>query len=406
MNTVISQLQLPWRARFRAVATLTAWRRAIGSLGPTPWKWAGLIALFGILLECTLSFAELPPNTAPAMMGRIAGAAVICWGLHASLVLCAWAIADRVEAPAASRPRRLAVALCAAVLLQAVIGPVLQERLVGRLDPCLVHDCEGKDWSKVPGWLLGTEQSGQTLIFGALLFAWLEMQRRNREIEAGLAASQQDRARLQRSTFEARLTAMQAQVDPQFLFDCLAAVQSEYRIDTARGAAMLDRLITYLRAALPRLRSEGSTIGAETELVGAWLDVVASRGGGRPTWTIDVAADCVDLPFCATLLLPLAQWAIGELADPPASVALCVGRTADDGVDRIRARLRIEPARQLSEREPLPQRVLERLQALYGESARLSLETVTPTWPQPGGPVAAACLSLSWIDESTDRDRR
>jgi len=85
--------------------------------------------------------------------------------------------------------------------------------VVGRVDPCLVHSCSGKDFSKVPSWLLGVDLSGQMLIYGALLFAWLEMQHRNREIEGRLAASQLERARLLRAAFDARLTAMQAQVD-------------------------------------------------------------------------------------------------------------------------------------------------------------------------------------------------
>jgi len=410
MNAAAPGLRAPARAGTRLFGTLSAWRRAIASLGPTPWKWAALIAVFGIVLECALTFAELQPSVPLRTMAQLAATSAICWSLDVSLCLCAWAIADRVDAPPSSRPRRLAVSLVAAILLESAIGPALVDHLVGRLDPCLLHECKGKDWSKVPGWLRDTEQSGQTLIFGALLFAWLEMQRRNREIEARLVTSQQERARLQRATFETRLTAMQAQVDPQFLFDCLADVQADYERDAMGGAAALDRLITYLRAALPRLRSAGSTIGTEAELVRAWLDVIAMRRGGRPLASIEVAPDCANVPFSATVLLPLVQWVLDGLDDPPATLSLAVRRAHRTDGDRILAQLRVAPARTMHLDEPDALRLRERLQTLYGEAAQLSCHVLPdPDRAAGSGPAAqpaAAIITLIWPDESTDRDRR
>ena len=55
---------------------------------------------------------------------------------------------------------------------------------------------------------------------------------------------------------------------------------------SARPPSNLDRLITYLRVALPRLRDAGSTVAAEFELVEAYLDVVRSLHGGAPALTV------------------------------------------------------------------------------------------------------------------------
>ena len=87
-----------------------------------------------------------------------------------------------------------------------------------------------------------------------------------------------------------------------------------------RGAQDLDRLITYLRVALPRLREAGSTIEAEIELVKAYLAVVTSLHGGRPALYVTLPDDCRDARFYPMLLLPLVQRAVRQPSGEPAGV--------------------------------------------------------------------------------------
>jgi len=391
--------------RARARGALVSWRDAIASVGPAPWKWAGLIGLCGTTLECALTFGERDPSVALSMLLKVEAATAIRWAVQMALGLCAWAVADRSDASAERRPRRLAIALGVAVLLQAVVTPGLTAVLLGHVDACVVRWCETKDWSKVPWWLFSVECSGEMLTLGGLIFAWLEVHRRNGEIERRLLAAQQQRNHLLRSAFDARLTAMRAQIDPQFLFESLADVQVAYAADTPAGQAMLDRLIVYLRTALPRLRTEGSTIGAEAELVDAWLAVVAARRHGDLAWHVEVDPDRAGAPFPATVLLPLVQWA---LADPDRSareVRLSVRR--ERPAARLLAQLRVAPGRPCAVDEPAPRRIRERLQALYGEAAQLSCSREAA--PQgAAGHLAAAptVITLYWPDESADRDRR
>jgi Histidine kinase len=264
MNTAAPELLPTPGMVARVRTTLIAWREAIATLGLGPWRWAALIALFGTILQCALILGERGSSVPTSELVRVCAGAAICWAVQVSLGLCAWAVVDRSGASQDQRARRLAIALLVVVLLQAALVPALIRVLVGHVDPCVVHGCEEKDWSKVPWWLMDTEAGGHMLIFGALLFAWLEVHHRNREIEQRLVASQQERARLLHAAFDSRLTAMQSQIDPQFLFDSLADVQAAYAADTSQGAAKLDRLIVYLRTALARLRSEGSTMGNES----------------------------------------------------------------------------------------------------------------------------------------------
>jgi hypothetical protein len=61
-----------------------------------------------------------------------------------------------------------------------------------------------------------------------------------------------DRIHRSKLAFESRLQAMQARVEPQFLFNTLAQVERLYQLDPALASVMLDDLIAYLRAAMPR----------------------------------------------------------------------------------------------------------------------------------------------------------
>ena len=60
---------------------------------------------------------------------------------------------------------------------------------------------------------------------------------------------------------EAQLTALQAQIEPHFLFNTLANVKRLYETAPDQGREMLASLINYLRAALPAMRESGSTLG-------------------------------------------------------------------------------------------------------------------------------------------------
>ena len=83
--------------------------------------------------------------------------------------------------------------------------------------------------------------------------------RRSSQRLARLNARELERAQLVRRTQESRLQAMQACIEPQFLFDTLAAVERIHASDPADGGAPIDELIIYLRAALPHLRESAST---------------------------------------------------------------------------------------------------------------------------------------------------
>ena len=108
------------------------------------------------------------------------------------------------------------------------------------------------------------------ILGGAATFVYTD-RRRALAARARMHAAELERARAAKRTLESRLQAMQARVEPQFLFNTLAQVRDLYRADAALGERMLDELIAYLRAAMPKMRDTSSTVGQEIELVRAYL---------------------------------------------------------------------------------------------------------------------------------------
>jgi signal transduction histidine kinase len=131
---------------------------------------------------------------------------------------------------------------------------------------------------------------------------------RERERMRALAADKQ--------LLDAQLRALQAQIEPHFLFNTLANVAS--LIDTAPDKArlMLTRLIELLRASLAASRASQVDVGRELDLVRAYLDILGIRMGARLSYSIDVPAQLRAHPFPPLLIQPLVENAIKHGLEP------------------------------------------------------------------------------------------
>ena len=125
-----------------------------------------------------------------------------------------------------------------------------------------------------------------------------------------LRTAELDRIRRSKLALESRLQAMQARVEPQFLFNTLVQVERLYELDAELAARMLDDLIAYLRAAMPLMRDTSSTVAQEFELARAYLDIVRVRLGERLTATIETPSWGEDIRMPPMMLLPLIDHAI------------------------------------------------------------------------------------------------
>ena len=76
------------------------------------------------------------------------------------------------------------------------------------------------------------------------------------------------------AVLKARLQALQAQVEPHFLFNTLAAVEHLIETDPPRAAKMQGNLIGYLRSVMPNLRKPDSTVGREVDICRHYLEIL------------------------------------------------------------------------------------------------------------------------------------
>ena len=119
-----------------------------------------------------------------------------------------------------------------------------------------------------------------------------------------------------RQLAEARLMVMRAQVEPHFLFNTLAHVQALQEIDPPQAGVMLERLISYLRAAMPTMRETTSTLGREIEVVRAYLDLLKIRMGDRLRSVINVPVELNHISLPPTMIATLVENAIKHGLEP------------------------------------------------------------------------------------------
>jgi hypothetical protein len=146
-------------------------------------------------------------------------------------------------------------------------------------------------------------------VAGVLTFVH-EAQSHERRAAGTLHDIQLNRMALERRKAEARLQMMKAQIEPHFLFNTLATVKRLYRTSPDDGDAMLDRLMHYLLAALPRLRDDESTLGDELDLIGAYLEILRMRMGTRLSFSIEAPAELRSRSFPSMMLITLVENAI------------------------------------------------------------------------------------------------
>lgn len=277
--------------------------------------------------------------------------------------LLAW-VAAVEGAPVSGRERNVRVAwaiVIGAVAAAFVLVPLMRTLEIDKL----WWEMYGKVKPPPPLALVLLGNSIHFVAWAALFVAAAEVIRRRSLTNEAIRATQREQTALARDVLESRLAAMQAQVEPQFLFDTLVDIERLYQKDTHGAADNLDRLITYLRVALPRLREAGSTMAAEIELVEAYLEVVRSLRNGTPTLAVSLAEDCREARFYPMLLLPLIQRAVRG-SDAPASIRIGVQRAGED----IAIVLRVAAPGGCAEDREIG-RVRERLAGLYGSRASL-----------------------------------
>jgi LytS/YehU family sensor histidine kinase len=156
------------------------------------------------------------------------------------------------------------------------------------------------------------------LIAGGVAFIrfWREPQR----LAKHLASLELTSAKAEKHSAERRLSMLQAQIEPHFLFNTLASVKSVLRENPALAESTINDLVDYLRSSIPRF--EGDTqikqvsLAEQIELCGKYLKIMQLRLGERLTFDTYIDENIAERPFPPLVIISLVENAIKHGIEP------------------------------------------------------------------------------------------
>jgi two-component sensor histidine kinase len=187
---------------------------------------------------------------------------------------------------------------------------------------------------------------------------------------------------------EEELRALEAQINPHFLFNCLNTIRGLIVEDATRAQDMITRLANILRYSLRRDRAHTVPLASEIEIVSDYLTLEAVRFEERLRVHFEVSPEAARIPVPAMLLQTLVENALKHgLADSPTGGELSV--RASVGPQGLV--LEVENTGCLAQPRPDSTQIglnntRERLRVLYGGRASFQLAS------REGGRVAATVL--------------
>jgi hypothetical protein len=221
--------------------------------------------------------------------------------------------------------------------------------------------------------------SGLTMFF-LLTAPWASLTAIFRQKDALARDQALKLSELERQGLESRMRLLQAQVQPHFLFNTLANVRELVEAGSPQAPAVLDHLIAYLRAAVPRLNDPMTTLGQELDLVRAYLELMHMRMPDRLTFGVHADEAALPLRCPPMTLLTLVENAVRHGIDPSEAGGHIEIRVTVDG-ERCRASVRDTGIGLRGASGGLGTGLTtlrERLMLAFGNDARLRVEPAEP----------------------------
>lgn len=201
--------------------------------------------------------------------------------------------------------------------------PALIDALTGILPGFMVGLWLGCQLTGINYWDLVTQApaifitSGvSALIFGSIGTYHFRREALMYESQAEIEKERNKRLELEASATRTELAALQAQIEPHFLFNTLSNVISLIDPHPDDARTMLLHLTTLLRTSLLRTRRPSVTVREELELLRAYLSIMQIRMGERLQWHIDCPPMLESYSLPPLLVQPLVENAIRHGLEP------------------------------------------------------------------------------------------
>jgi sensor histidine kinase YesM len=241
----------------------------------------------------------------------------------------------------------------------------------------LAFDPDALRWITQPRWIAA--MAATSAVISAIMAAIFFTRARQANAMAELERERLRAERVEREAALANLRALQAQIEPHFLFNTLANVTSLIDREPETAKRMLDSFIRFLRASLAATRMEHTTLGDEAELIASFLQVIQVRMGARLRYAVDVAADLASFALPPMLLQPVVENAIRHGLEPKVEGGEVAFRASREG-DTVRIEIADTGVGFGSTTRGGVGlgNLRDRLKLLYGERASLAIAENTP----------------------------
>ncbi len=234
------------------------------------------------------------------------------------------------------------------------------------------------------GWYQQPQMIAVTLLLSFFISLAIALTWRARfgalEREAAMARERERLQAIERQAAQANLRALQAQIEPHFLFNTLANVVGLIHPDPDKAKLMLEQFIGYLRATLAANRELQTTLGQEFETMQNFLSILQIRMGARLQVRVALPPTLRDAQVPPMLLQPIIENALRHGLEPKieggevAMSAVRIGEQLEITVSDTGLGFRDSQSPGIGLKN-----VRERLQHLYDGPASLRIEDNIPS---------------------------
>lgn len=230
----------------------------------------------------------------------------------------------------------------------------------------------------------GNTQLDQIFVLAVLTGVWpvvlYFIEERLMRTEMAFVKEKTERLSSERRLTENRLNLLQAQVEPQFLFDTMESISDYFESEPEKAKKMQMYFIQYLRATLNKTRESKTMLEQEIEMVRSYLEMYSITLGQRLEYRIDMEPDLDGMHFPSMLLHPVVRCSVKnsiERSDSGGAINIDISRVDNTVCLRVEDNGR-GSAKEESVKAEMAE-VEERIHTIYGDRGSLVLGDSHPS---------------------------